>query len=1073
MATGLLPIRQGNPKMSPRSAMVAVRVVPLGDAFHDCQRGLGHGPQWRPKAETALPRSPAPRMDDVTLRTSLLMLTLAVLLPALLFMATLTTLLVREERAAIRAGLDHTAVALSESVDARILGSLNSLAVLATNIELEEGDLASFRAEAARAVSTQLGWTRVYLADPQGRQALSTSDAIGAPLPSVAELPSFKSVLKTGQPYRASELFLDPGDDRQRVAVAMPITRNGAVAFVLVAVLDPLALNSLFSRQHLGDGWTATLLDRNNNIVAHSRGAEELLGHSPPAALLAQIADNTEGTFELTNSEGVYRQSDLTGWTLLISSPKSAVLASESRSLILVLASGGFFVLIGLVLSTRMGQRIELSIRSLLVPARRLASGASLLQRPSASLQEIELIGQEMDRAASLLEQRSRQQAAIGVLTLKAVTAVDRTEFLCDVIKAVTDTLGVEFCDVLEYLPDEHAFALRAGVGWPEGRVGVTKIPNEPDLLPGFVLVLNEPVVYRDLRTETRFGRTGLLQELGAVSGLAVPIQGPSAPFGVLGIHSAIDRAFTAVETDFANSVANVVSAFLSRTTTERQLAESEQRLRHFVSSMNGVPYRYDVDAQRYTFVGPQSLRLLGFTAEEWGTVGWWPRQMHPEDRDEAVAREQALTERGDDYVIEYRMVNKDGRIVWIRDIVRVEVAENGHKMLYGMAIDVTESKERERQLNEAEKLQAVGQLTGGIAHDFNNLLAIIIGTCELLSEQARNDPTLRKTVSQIVSAADRGASLIQRLLAFSRQQALRPTVVDVGALVREMEPLLARTLGENITIRTVLAPDAGKTLADASQLESALVNLALNARDAMPEGGEVVVEAGSVTIDPTNDPDDLPEGDYVVLTVSDTGVGMTPELQSRVFEPFFTTKPPGKGSGLGLSTVYGFVKQSGGSVRIESATGAGTSVRVYLPRVEASDADRRLAASTMSEGCRGTVLVVEDDPGVRKVVAGMVESLGYQVQVAENGADAVARLETGDAVDLVLTDVVMPGDIDGWRLAETVWRRWPETRVLLTTGYSENVLAQHATLGSRTQVLPKPYRRNDLSQKIRELLDA
>jgi len=199
----------------------------------------------------------------------------------------------------------------------------------------------------------------------------------------------------------------------------------------------------------------------------------------------------------------------------------------------------------------------------------------------------------------------------------------------------------------------------------------------------------------------------------------------------------------------------------------------------------------------------------------------------------------------------------------------------------------------------------------------------------------------------------------------------------------------------------------------------------------------------------------------------------MTPDVKARVFEPFFTTKPPGKGSGLGLSTVYGFVKQSGGSVRIDSVPGEGTRVEVYLPRVEASDTEQRTAGTLTGAGSRETVLVVEDDPAVRKVVADMVESLGYRVEVAENGSEALMRLEANSSVDLVLTDVVMPGEVDGWRLAEMVWNRWPDTRVLLTTGYSEHVISRHATLGDRARVLPKPYRRNELSQKIRELLDA
>jgi PAS domain S-box-containing protein len=960
-----------------------------------------------------------------------------------------------------------------------VLDALNSLAVLAANADLQDGNMAAFRDDAIRTVANQPGWKNVFLADLSGRQLVSTAADDVPSLSSVADLPHFQAVMATHAPYLASEIFKDPDTGRQQVAVALPVDRGAGFAYVLVAVLDPLALNSVFSRQQLGDGWVATVLDRNHCILARSRRAEELLGQRPPAELEAQFVGN-DGTFDGSNREGepsigAYLRSDLTGWTLLLSAPKSAILASLSQSILLVLGGGVLFVVIGIVLSTRMGQHIERSTRSLLVPARRLASGQPLLTRPTAGLAEIELIGQEMDRAAALLEQRTRQQDAIGDLALKAVTAAERPEFFDEVLKVVTAILGVEFCDVLEYLPEENAFMLRAGKGWQPGRVGTTRIPNETDVLPGLAWAKGELVVYRDLASETRFGRTGLLQELGAVSGMAVPVQGPREPFGVLGIHSAHHREFSADEIDFVRAVANVVSAFLYRNATERQLAESERRVRHFVSSMNAVPYRYDVDAGRYTFVGPQSTRLLGFTPDEWGTVGWWARQMHPDDRDAAVAQEKILTERGEDYMLEYRMINKDGRVVWIRDIVRVEIAENGHKMLYGMATDITGAKEREQQLAEAEKLQAIGQLTGGVAHDFNNLLAIIIGTCELLTEQAQADPALVRTVAQITAAADRGAALTQRLLAFSRKQALRPSVVDVNALVQELEPLLARTLGTNITIRTKLAADLGRTLADASQLESVLVNLALNARDAMPDGGEVVIETRNASVDAQGDlwDDDLPPGYYVMLAVSDTGSGMTPEVKSRAFEPFFTTKPTGKGSGLGLSTVYGFVKQSGGSVTIYSEPGLGTTVRVYLPRIESGAAAAPSAPAPESCGCNETVLVVEDDPAVRNVVAGMVESLGYQVLEAESGADALALLEAGEAVDLVLTDVVMPGQIDGWKLAQSVWARWPGTRVLLTSGYSDNILVRHAALDERTQVLSKPYRRSELSQKLRALLDA
>jgi PAS domain S-box-containing protein len=556
---------------------------------------------------------------------------------------------------------------------------------------------------------------------------------------------------------------------------------------------------------------------------------------------------------------------------------------------------------------------------------------------------------------------------------------------------------------------------------------------------------------------------------------MSVIVHGAEKPYGILGVHSLEDREFTENETDFVQAVANVVSAYLTRTETERALADSETRLRHIVSSMNAVPYRYDVDAKRYTFVGPQSMRLLGFTPEEWGTVGWWTRQMHPDDRSAAVELEEMLTERGEDYVLEYRMINKEGRIVWLRDIVHIETAEDGHKMLYGMGIDITDAKERERQLSEAQKLQAIGQLTGGVAHDFNNLLAIILGTCELVAEQAGDNHELKQTIAHIAAAAERGAALTHRLLTFSRKQALRPVVIDLNELVLELESLLRRSLGENVHIRTDLDDQLGRVLADVSQLENVLVNLALNARDSMPDGGDVVIATENVRIDAAQPgmEKEMPPGYYIMMSVSDTGSGMTPDVKARAFEPFFTTKSVGKGSGLGLSTVYGFVKQSGGNVTIESEMGAGTTVRIYLPRVESDEAEITEEVASGTRGRNEIILVVEDDPAVRNVVANMVESLGYQVLEACDGTDALALLAAGEKVDLVLTDVVMPGPIDGWKLAETIWERWSPTRVLLMTGYSENILVRHAALNERTQVISKPYRRSELSLKIRKVLDS
>jgi nitrogen-specific signal transduction histidine kinase/CheY-like chemotaxis protein len=391
------------------------------------------------------------------------------------------------------------------------------------------------------------------------------------------------------------------------------------------------------------------------------------------------------------------------------------------------------------------------------------------------------------------------------------------------------------------------------------------------------------------------------------------------------------------------------------------------------------------------------------------------------------------------------------------------------------MAIDITEAKEKERQLSEAQKLQAVGQLTGGVAHDFNNLLAVILGTSELMAERSAHDPALQKTVEQIATAAERGAALTQRLLAFSRRQALRPSQTDLNSLVDELKPLLEDTLGERVLVETDLDPDLGHTLVDPSQVESALVNLAINARDAMPNGGRLVIETLNVAMHEggPNWIESMQPGDYVMLAVTDTGIGMAQDVRTRAVEPFYTTKDIGKGSGLGLSTIYGFARQSGGNISIESEPGKGTTVRLYLPRLSETisvTADKDDAVLPKGDE---TVLIVEDDPAVRRVVAGMVASLGYRTHEASDGADALQRLERNGKVDLVLTDIVMPGQIGGWELAKTVNERWPATRILLTSGYSNRSFDEEEGVHSHMHVLSKPYRKRELAWKIREALQS
>jgi PAS domain S-box-containing protein len=399
-----------------------------------------------------------------------------------------------------------------------------------------------------------------------------------------------------------------------------------------------------------------------------------------------------------------------------------------------------------------------------------------------------------------------------------------------------------------------------------------------------------------------------------------------------------------------------------------------------------------------------------------------------------------------------------------------------GRTAVCAMLTDVTERRAMEERLLKSHELEAMGQLTGGIAHDFNNLLTIILGNAEMLAETLTDAPHLRPLAEMTRSAAERGAELTSRLLAFARRQALDPKATDVDALLAGMAAMLQRTLGEHVEI--VLAPGPGvpHALVDAGQLENAIVNLCINARDAMAGGGRLTIETASVFVERGAGETDaeLVPGAYVMVAVSDTGCGMSPEVMARAFDPFFTTKEVGKGSGLGLSMVYGFAKQSRGHVRIHSEPGRGTTVRLYLP-----PAVTALGAAEPSPG-RGpvpggpeTILVVEDDPLVRQHVIGVLETLGYRVLGAANGAEAIERLHARPDIDLLFTDVVMPGGMNGRELADAAQALRPDLPVLFTSGYTEDAIVHHGRLDPDVHLLRKPYRRQELAAKLRQRLDG
>jgi len=393
---------------------------------------------------------------------------------------------------------------------------------------------------------------------------------------------------------------------------------------------------------------------------------------------------------------------------------------------------------------------------------------------------------------------------------------------------------------------------------------------------------------------------------------------------------------------------------------------------------------------------------------------------------------------------------------------------------------DITEARRMEEHLQQAQKMEAVGQLTSGLAHDFNNLLAVVMGNLQLIERVVKTDEKALRRTHAALDAVRRGAELTKRLLAFSRKQDLKPTPSDANALITGMADMLERTLGEWVNIAIMPAAENWTVTVDESQLESAVLNLCVNARDAMKGGGRLTVESQNMHIGPAHfaDADDLPPGDYVRISVTDTGTGMSEDVVKRVFEPFFTTKDVGEGSGLGLSMVYGFIKQSGGHITVYSEIGYGTSIAMYLPRLqtEVSDpfeAETEIAAAVPEAIQAHRILVVEDNDAVRDVAVAMLEDMGYHVIEAQDGLSALEALKAENGkFDLMFTDIVMPGGMHGPALAKEARAVFPHLPILYTSGYAEAAVLREGDIGNSFELVSKPYRLEELEEKVRNALD-
>ncbi len=508
----------------------------------------------------------------------------------------------------------------------------------------------------------------------------------------------------------------------------------------------------------------------------------------------------------------------------------------------------------------------------------------------------------------------------------------------------------------------------------------------------------------------------------------------------------------------------------------EKARVEAETKYRMLVEHVNAITYIAEIGIHgQWFYVSPQVEGILGYSPDEWLALSRdWDKLIHPDDLATVVAAEEASKD-GVPFQAEFRLRRKDGREVWLNDTAVVVQGSDSHPVMEGIMVDITERKQLETQLQQSRKMEAVGRLAGGIAHDFNNLLTIITGYTDLALSRASMPLEIRGDIERIDNASGRAAALVRQLLAFSRKQVLQPKTIDLNGIVLNLDKLLRRLMDENIEMVTHANESVGKVKADPAQIEQVIMNLVVNARDAMPSGGRILLETSNVDLDSAyaDEHVSVKPGRYVMLAVSDSGTGMSQETIAHIFEPFYTTKESGSGTGLGLSTVYGIVKQSGGYIWVYSEPGKGSTFKVYLPRVDDAVDSTSEPKPDSQQTQRGweTILLVEDEEAVRELIRTVLTERGYDVIPARDPEQAVQLASTyAREIHMLLTDVVMPG-MSGRELANHISQRRRGIRVLFMSGYTDNVITTGGMLEKGLAFLQKPFSPNSLVQKVREVL--
>jgi signal transduction histidine kinase/ActR/RegA family two-component response regulator len=660
----------------------------------------------------------------------------------------------------------------------------------------------------------------------------------------------------------------------------------------------------------------------------------------------------------------------------------------------------------------------------------------------------------EQDQQRSL--NRALQQTAVAALGQFALTSSDFNALLNQTATLVSQTLEVEFCRILELMPDGKALLLRAGTGWKRGLVGVALVDADPRSQAGYTLQSGEPVVIPDLRREFRFSNDPVLGEHRIISGASVAIAGRGETFGVLAVYSRKKRIFDSDDVQFLLAVSNALAVAVEHLRAEAELKKVADFAR--LNPNPAMELRADGTIGYFNDAASQLAEYLG--------------KVHPRDvlppEVEQMAQSCLATGRSH---LNFESRIEDHVLSWsLHPVVASQV-------VHCYASDITERLNLEAQLRQSQKMESVGQLAAGVAHDFNNMLTVIQGHAGMLMTRRSLPMELRDSVQSVSFAAERAASLTRQLLMFSRKSVMQPKLIDLREIVGNMTKMLKRLLGETISLEFQPPKDLLLIEADAAMAEQVIMNLAVNARDAMAMGGKLVIQTEAVTVEESylSSHAEARVGTFVRLRVIDSGHGMKETTLARIFEPFFTTKEAGKGTGLGLATVYGIVKQHRGWVEVASEFGRGTMFSIFFPATgETADASRKTEFLTAEiRGGTETILVVEDEASVLAMGKLILQDCGYRILEAASGVEALNIWRRHQhEIDLLLTDMIMPRGISGIDLAQRLWVEKPELKVIFTSGYCVDQFDTELIQNGAASFLQKPYTRLTLAKAVRERLD-